>query len=104
MDYMIADFVLNLPIIINIAIAFNLATFFLFGYDKWQAIHKGRRVPEKTLFLMTLLGGSVGTLIGMNIFRHKTSKTSFQFVVAMIVLLHVILILTLASGTVSIGR
>ena len=49
----------------------NLLTFIVYGADKRRA-RKGKwRVPEKTLFLLPLLGGSVGALLGMKVFRHK---------------------------------
>ena len=50
----------------------NLATFIVYGADKRRA-RKGKwRVPERTLFLLPLLGGSVGALLGMRVFHHKT--------------------------------
>ena len=50
----------------------NLLTFIVYGADKRRA-RKGKwRVPEKTLFLLPLLGGSVGALLGMRVFHHKT--------------------------------
>ena len=55
-----------------------------FGLDKWKARRKVqhesvRRVPEKTLFLLAVLGGSVGALLGMRVFHHKTLHRSFRF-------------------------
>ena len=62
----------------------NLAAFLIFGLDKWKARRKAknasvRRVPEKTLFLLAVLGGSVGALLGMRVFHHKTLHRSFRF-------------------------
>ena len=55
----------------------NLITFIVFGIDKRKAV-KGRwRIPEKTLLLMGLVFGSVGQLLGMKVFRHKTNKWYF---------------------------
>ena len=57
----------------------NLITFIVFGIDKRKAV-KGRwRIPEKTLLLMGLVFGSVGQLLGMKVFRHKTNKWYFWF-------------------------
>lgn len=78
--------------IIYIWIGISIFTFLLFGYDKLMAIWKKRRVPEKTLLFFTLIGGSIGTLLGMNIFRHKTRKTSFQFWVALVLIIQIGLI------------
>ena len=57
----------------------NLITFIVFGIDKRKAV-KGRwRIPEKTLLLMGIVFGSVGQLLGMKVFRHKTNKWYFWF-------------------------
>lgn len=72
--------------LVAVLIATNAATFLLFGFDKFLAFQHWRRVPEKNLYLATLLGGSIGTLLGMHLFRHKTRKTGFQFVVALLIL------------------
>ena len=58
--------------------AVNLAAFALMGIDKRRAKRDGaRRIPEKTLFLSALLGGSVGAIAGMRTFRHKTKHWYF---------------------------
>ena len=65
----------------------NLLAFLLCGIDKWKA-KKGRwRIPEKTLFLSALLGGSIGLLLGMKVFRHKTKHKSFTIGVPAILVL-----------------
>ena len=65
----------------------NLLAFLLCGIDKWKA-KKGRwRIPEKTLFLLALLGGSIGLLLGMKVFRHKTKHKSFTIGVPAILVL-----------------
>ena len=51
--------------------------FLLFGYDKFQAKRNGWRIPERVLLGLTLLGGGIGGLAGMLVFRHKTRKTVF---------------------------
>ncbi|WP_369013312.1 DUF1294 domain-containing protein [Flavobacterium anhuiense] len=71
----------------------NILVFIFAGYDKSQARKNNRRVPEKTLFLMALTGGSPGLLTAMLLFRHKTSKTSFIVKFAVILLIQVALIL-----------
>lgn len=48
------------------------------GYDKRQAKRKGRRVAERNLWLLALLGGGIGAYAGMLLFRHKTLHTSFR--------------------------
>ena len=64
----------------------NLATFIVYGADKRRA-RKGKwRVPEKTLFLLPLLGGSVGALLGMRVFHHKTRHWYFVWGIPAILL------------------
>ena len=55
----------------------NLTGFFLMGMDKRRARKNLWRIPEKTLFITAILGGSIGSIIGMRHFRHKTKHTSF---------------------------
>lgn len=58
-------------------LALNALTFFLMGFDKRRAKTGGRRVPERTFFLLSALGGSVGAIAGMQTFRHKTRHWYF---------------------------
>ena len=74
----------------------NLVTFLVFGLDKWKAKRKEkkesvRRVPEKTLFLLAALGGSVGALIGMRVWHHKTLHKSFRFGIPAILTLQILI-------------
>ena len=74
----------------------NLVTFLVFGLDKWKAKRKEkkesvRRVPEKTLFLLSALGGSVGALLGMRVWHHKTLHKSFRFGIPVILLLQILI-------------
>lgn len=55
----------------------NLLAFALMAADKLKAIKGARRIPEKVLFLSALIGGSMGALVGMFSFRHKTRHLSF---------------------------
>ena len=67
--------------IIFYLIILNLIGFLIMGLDKHKAKKHQWRIPEKTLFLASLLGGSVGTLLGMYAFHHKTKH--WYFVVGM---------------------
>ena len=78
----------------------NLATFLVFGLDKWRAKRKAkneavRRVPEKTLFLLSALGGSVGALLGMKAFHHKTLHKTFRYGIPAILALQILIPLAL---------
>ena len=80
---------LQLGIIIYLAII-NFITFIIFWYDKWMAQGKSWRMPESLLWILALLGGSIGALISMSLFRHKTKKISFQFFLVLIILVQAI--------------
>ena len=74
----------------------NLVTFFVFGFDKWKAKYKekhetARRVPERTLFLLAAIGGSVGALLGMRVWHHKTLHKSFRFGIPAILILQIVI-------------
>ncbi|MBO5222829.1 MAG: DUF1294 domain-containing protein [Clostridia bacterium] len=70
----------------------NLLTFALFGIDKQRAKQKKYRIAEKILFALSLLGGSVGALLGMQIFRHKTKRLSFLIGIPLCFLFNAILL------------
>lgn len=61
--------------------ALTLITFIVYGIDKLKAKNGGWRVPEKTLLTLSLLGGGLGGIIAMNLFRHKTSGEHWYFTV-----------------------
>ena len=63
--------------ILLILLAINLITFCAYGLDKYKARKNKWRIPEKTLLLMGLCFSSIGQLLGMRIFRHKTHKWYF---------------------------
>lgn len=64
-------------LLLYILIALNLLSFTLFGLDKSFAKRHARRIPEKTLLWAAALGGSIGALLGMLLFRHKTRHLKF---------------------------
>ena len=57
----------------------NIITFILMGYDKHEAKINQWRVSEKALFMFAIFGGSIGGLIGMYVFHHKTKKWYFKY-------------------------
>jgi uncharacterized membrane protein YsdA (DUF1294 family) len=83
------DFFIQLPLLTQIIIGYfvfiNILTFFYFGIDKIKARGGKRRVSEKKLWILSLIGGSIGALLGMHYFRHKTKKISFQFILALVI-------------------
>ncbi len=70
----------------------NIITFLVYGLDKWKAKRDGWRIPEKTLILLALIGGSVGAFVGMQVFRHKTKHMKFVVGVPFIFVLQIALI------------
>ncbi len=79
--------------IVLIYLAFiNLVGFFAMFLDKQKAKKDKWRIPEKTLFLIAILGGSIGTTVGMNLFRHKTKHWYFKFGMPGILILQLALI------------
>ncbi len=70
----------------------NIASFILFGLDKWKAVHDQRRVREAVLFGFSICGGSVGGLLAMYLFHHKTRKPAFKYGIPVILILQVVII------------
>ena len=67
----------------------NLLGFALMGIDKRKAIRHAFRIPEATLFSVALVGGSIGSILGMLVFRHKTKHWYFKFGMPIILLLQI---------------
>ena len=72
-------------------IIINILAFFLMGIDKKKAQMGARRIPEKTLFLSAIIGGSVGAIAGMQLFRHKTKHKTFVIGMPAILIVQLIL-------------
>ena len=73
-------------------ILLNLYTWVQFGIDKWKALNNYWRVPEKVLLVTAAAGGSLGALIGMKMFHHKTKKKKFSVGIPIFLAIHVIVI------------
>lgn len=82
--------------LIYIAVASAL-TLLLYGADKLFAKTGARRIPERTLFFSSFIGGALGGLFGMLIFRHKTRKPRFFAINIVALVLHVALAVALAA-------
>ncbi len=74
-------------------IVINLIGFLIMFIDKQKAKKGAWRIPEKTLFIITALGGGIGTIAGMYTFRHKTKKIQFVIGLPFITILEIILII-----------
>ena len=73
-------------VLIYYLLGINLLTFFVYGIDKWKAKRDRWRIPETTLLMLAALGGSVGALLGMSVFHHKTKHKKFLIGVPLILL------------------
>ena len=75
----------------------NLIGFFAMFLDKQKAKRGKWRIPEKTLFWLAVIGGSLGTTLGMHMFRHKTKHWYFKFGMPFILIVQIILIIYFAA-------
>ena len=83
-------------------LAVNLAGFVLMGVDKYKARKRAFRIPEATLFIIAVIGGSLGSLIGMYTFRHKTRHRKFVIGMPLILVLQLALALAVFYAPVEI--
>ena len=79
-------------IVLYYLVIINFIGFIIMGYDKRRAIKNKWRVPEKSLMSVSLIGGSVGMLLGMKFFRHKTKHKLFTIGVPLILIIEVLVI------------
>jgi len=80
----------------------NILGFFLMGVDKWKARKRAWRIPEATLFFVAVIGGSFGSIIGMQVFRHKTKHWLFLIGMPAILVLQIVLIFFFWKGPITI--
>ena len=73
----------------------NLIAFFAMGIDKWKAKREAWRIPEQTLLSLVLLGGGIGGIAGMYVFRHKTKKPKFFIGFPVILITEIVLVIYL---------
>ena len=79
-------------IILYYLLAVNIATFLLYGIDKYKA-KKGRwRISEATLLTMAAMGGSIGAWAGMRLWHHKTMHKKFKYGIPVIVIMQIALV------------
>ncbi|MBO5057030.1 MAG: DUF1294 domain-containing protein [Lachnospiraceae bacterium] len=79
-------------------IALNLIGFALMGIDKYKAKKRAFRIPEATFFIVAIIGGSIGSIIGMYAFRHKTRHWYFVYGMPFILVIQIILIIVLLNA------
>ncbi len=72
-------------------IGINILTFLVYGIDKWKARRNRWRISEATLLILAITG-SIGALIGMKVWHHKTMHKKFKFGIPLILLLQIALL------------
>ncbi len=73
-------------------LSITIITFVAYGIDKLRAKHDKWRISESTLIWFAIVGGSVGALLGMQIFRHKTQHAKFTYGIPFILILQLTLV------------
>ena len=76
----------------------NIVGFAIMGIDKRKAIKRTFRIPEATLFIVALIGGSIGSILGMRVFRHKTRHWYFVIGMPAILILQIAMLVFLLTG------
>ena len=70
----------------------NIGSFIYFGLDKRKAQKNQNRIPEKSLLIMTLFGGTIGSILGMLLFNHKIAKKSFVIKILLIIIIQILIL------------
>ena len=73
-------------------IVINIVTFQVYGIDKWKATQGSWRISEATLLILAVIGGSIGALLGMRVWHHKTMHKKFKYGLPLILLVQIALI------------
>lgn len=85
-------------LLIAYVIIINLIGFAVMGMDKRRARKHAFRIPEATLFTIAIIGGSIGSIIGMRYFHHKTRHWYFVYGMPFILLLQIALLIFIYNG------
>ena len=93
----------SFDIIILYVVAVNVISFLMMGIDKRKAVKRAFRIPESTLFVLAIIGGSIGSIIGMHLFRHKTRHWYFLYGMPVILALQIILILAVVFAPIELN-
>lgn len=91
----------KISLLLSYTIIINLIGFSIMGYDKRKAIKHEWRIRERTIFILGMLGGCIGVLLGMITFHHKTKHKKFVYGIPGILLLQLLalmIILKFYSG------
>ena len=72
--------------------AINIVSFFLYGIDKYKAKKGQWRIPEATLLMIAVIGGSIGAWVGMRLWHHKTMHKKFNYGIPLIIIMQIALV------------
>jgi uncharacterized membrane protein YsdA (DUF1294 family) len=78
--------------VVYFLVGINAVTFMVYGVDKWRAVHNSWRISEATLLTLAVVGGSIGALLGMQVWRHKTMHKKFKYGLPLILLAQIAII------------
>ena len=78
-------------------IVINVVTFLVYGIDKWQAKRGNWRISEATLLLLAVVGGSIGALLGMRVWHHKTLHKKFKYGLPLILIAQALLVFLIST-------
>ena len=81
-----------LHIVLIYLVTINVATFFMYGIDKWKAKKSKWRIREAALLGLAVLGGSIGGWLGMKVWHHKTLHKKFRYGVPAIIIVQLTII------------
>lgn len=84
-------------LLIYYLLGINAATFALYGIDKFKSKKGWWRIPEKTLLMFAVIGGSMGALCGIRLFHHKIKHKKFYLCVPILLALQIVLLLLLTD-------
>ncbi|WP_294160736.1 DUF1294 domain-containing protein [uncultured Selenomonas sp.] len=70
----------------------NGIAFVMYGVDKYKSMHHKWRIPESTLILLAIAGGSIGAMLGMQVFHHKTKHLKFKYGVPLIFFAQIVVV------------
>lgn len=80
-------------LILSPIVLLNLITFIVYGIDKLKARKNKWRIPDSTLMLLAIIGGSIGALLGIKVWHHKTLHRKFRYGIPMIILAETALVI-----------
>ncbi|MBD5485213.1 MAG: DUF1294 domain-containing protein [Lachnospiraceae bacterium] len=87
-----------MTLIIIYLVVINFMSFIMMGLDKYKAKKRAWRIPESTLFVLALIGGSIGSIAGMHLFHHKTRHWYFLYGMPAILIIQILIVIALATS------